>query len=1132
MSKLRDNCPGARKCLLRRSKTKYSKSAICGSKPVRSAAAFEPLEQRLLLASTFKFLVSRDWLEPVALSDAIRSATLPAKPTAVAHNQTTTPGTSIPLSSLFTYSAAAGDSIVGFDVEETSNNGGYLTDNGTKQSAGVLYGPGEFGLSIGQIGQWAFVAGPGGTSDMVGFNVDDEFGQFNPTVTASITATLPAKPTATAHNQEVPPGTAIPLSTLFTYSAAAGDSIVGFDVEETSNNGGYLTDNGSKQSAEMLYGSGEFGLPISQIGQWAFVAGSSGVSDMVGFNVDDQYGQFNPTATATVTATLPPPPIAISNNQTVLPSTSIPLTTLFSYSSATGDPIVGFDVEETSNNGGYLTDNGSKQSAGVLYGSSEFGIPISQIGQWAFVAGPGGTSDMIGFNVDDQYGQFNPTVTATVAASLPVPPTAGSSNQTVSPGTSIPLSTLFSYSAASGDSIVGFDVEETSNNGGYLTENGTKEPSGVLYGPGEFGIPIAQIGQWAFVAGPGGTSDMVGFNVDDQYGQFSPTANATITAILPTPPTGIDPNNMGKGDWIHSIPVAEANAGVTTVQGLIDYEKSEGVQWLAVKCGDGNYGIPTNWTQFNSTLIADCHADGIKIFGYVYVYGGGSDPNGPSTVSGEIAVAQNSLALNPDGLIIDWESEYEGLGDSTAVANATQYCQAIRAQYPNTFLATAPIWDPLVNLPDIYRAFNEYCNAVMPQAYCSANATTQTYLYHGSPDQMIPILDADWSEVQNDWISEGYSDAVKPIVPIAYGATPVTGSEIDEFVSDLKNDATPATAVGYGGVSFFDADAHDASIWSAIAGVNIGNPSPDPPSTPSNISPIDGAIGASLTPVITASAFSDPNAGGTQAASEWIIRRSSDNSLVVDTGTDTDDLTSFVAPPLEPSTTYIWQVRYQDNYGAWSNLSAQTSFTTAVAPMLSSYSVNSGAAQRSMVTEATVVFNQPVNLASGAISLVQRGTGGGSPTAITFTQGTSDNTTWNLTFPTYIGGSLPDGIFDLTVTAADVTSVSAPTLAMPSDQTFTFDRLFGDSDGNGIVNNADYFQFKKTYAQSSGSANYNPLFDYDANGIVNNADYFQFKQRYGQQIVISAETTAAPAVGLLGSDSSSNNKITAQVLQN
>src|SRR3984885_8124603 len=231
--------------------------------------------------------------------------------------------------------------------------------------------------------------------------------------------------------------------------------------------------------------------------------------------------------------TLPAKPIASANSETVAAGTSIPLSTLFSYSAASADSIVGFDVEETSSGSGYLTLNGVKQSAGVLYGSSEFGIPIGQIGQWAFVAGTAGTVDSIGFNVDDQYGQFNPTVTATVSAQasqLPSKPTATANSQTVAAGTSIPLSTLFSYSAASADSIVGFDVEETSSGSGYLTLNGVKQSAGILYGNSEFGSPIGQIGQWAFVAGTAGTVDSIGFNVDDQYGQFNPTVTATVSA--------------------------------------------------------------------------------------------------------------------------------------------------------------------------------------------------------------------------------------------------------------------------------------------------------------------------------------------------------------------------------------------------------------------------------------------------------------------------------------------------------------------------------------------------------------------------------------------------------------------------
>src|SRR5256885_14530193 len=47
------------------------------------------------------------------------------------------------------------------------------------------------------------------------------------------------------------------------------------------------------------------------------------------------------------------------------------------------------------------------QADNVVFGNSTFGIPISQIGQWTFVAGPGGSVDQIGFNAIDSHGAFN-----------------------------------------------------------------------------------------------------------------------------------------------------------------------------------------------------------------------------------------------------------------------------------------------------------------------------------------------------------------------------------------------------------------------------------------------------------------------------------------------------------------------------------------------------------------------------------------------------------------------------------------------------------------------------------------------------------------------------------------------------
>ncbi len=113
------------------------------------------------------------------------------------------------------------------------------------------------------------------------------------------------------------------------------------------------------------------------------------------------------------------------------------------------------------------------------------------------------------------------------------------------------------------------------------------------------------------------------------------------------------------------------------------------------------------------------------------------------------------------------------------------------------------------------------------------------------------------------------------------------------------------------------------------------------PATPANRVPAAGATGVSVTPVLGASPFSDPDTTGysaladSHAASQWQVRTTSGNydSPAVDSGTVTgsDQLTSYYIDPahqLALSTTYYWRVRYQDSFGLWSAWSAETSFTT------------------------------------------------------------------------------------------------------------------------------------------------------------------------------------------------------------
>jgi hypothetical protein len=104
------------------------------------------------------------------------------------------------------------------------------------------------------------------------------------------------------------------------------------------------------------------------------------------------------------------------------------------------------------------------------------------------------------------------------------------------------------------------------------------------------------------------------------------------------------------------------------------------------------------------------------------------------------------------------------------------------------------------------------------------------------------------------------------------------------------------------------------------------------PNTPANVSPANATVDISLVPSLQSSPFSDPDAGAAHSASQWQISSVSGDftSPVFDSGVDETNLTGITLTEgyLTYATTYYWRVRHQDETGAWSAWSAQTSFTT------------------------------------------------------------------------------------------------------------------------------------------------------------------------------------------------------------
>jgi hypothetical protein len=180
---------------------------------------------------------------------------------------------------------------------------------------------------------------------------------------------------------------------------------------------------------------------------------------------------------------------------------------------------------------------------------------------------------------------------------------------------------------------------------------------------------------------------------------------------------------------------------------------------------------------------------------------------------------------------------------------------------------------------------------------------------------------------------------------------------------------------------------------------------------------------------------------------------------------------------------------------------------SAAAAKVASVVVGDGSSQRSTVRQLVVNFDSPV-LTSGtpasAFSLKRQSDNAVVSLAVAMSP---SNTTATITFtggPLEFG-SLADGRYTLGILAGpfsgpgldgngngvggdDYTLVGDPAAA---PRLF---RLFGDADGNGTVNSADFLAFRLAFLSS------NPTFDFDNNGTVDSADFLALRLNFLKSI--------------------------------
>jgi uncharacterized repeat protein (TIGR03803 family) len=150
--------------------------------------------------------------------------------------------------------------------------------------------------------------------------------------------------------------------------------------------------------------------------------------------------------------------------------------------------------------------------------------------------------------------------------------------------------------------------------------------------------------------------------------------------------------------------------------------------------------------------------------------------------------------------------------------------------------------------------------------------------------------------------------------------------------------------------------------------------------------------------------------------------------------------------------------------------------------------------QRSMVEDVVYTFNKPVVIpdANAAFTVAVAGSMGTvRSTLIASPVSGSNGTEWAVSLtgqPLGVLASIANGEYSITINpgAAFAAEDGTTSMAPGTGETDTFYRLFGDINGDRMVNNTDNFQL------INARFTYNPAFDYNGDGTVNAGDNVPF----------------------------------------
>jgi peptidoglycan hydrolase-like protein with peptidoglycan-binding domain len=255
-------------------------------------------------------------------------------------------------------------------------------------------------------------------------------------------------------------------------------------------------------------------------------------------------------------------------------------------------------------------------------------------------------------------------------------------------------------------------------------------------------------------------------------------------ALHPPPPPPRDPPPVsagavsasafeGQGMWIWY--VSKSDGG--SVAAIAAQAHAAGVSTLFIKSSDGSTNY---WSQFSPQLVAELHANGLKVCAWQYVYG--SEP------VGEAALGAEAVADGAECLVIDAESEYEG-----HYAAAQTYIDDLRAKIGPEY----PLG--LASFPYVFDHPSFPYSVFLGPGGAQYNAPQ---MYWKDIGQSVDTVYA------NTYIANRIYG--RPIFPLGQTYGGVSASELLRF----REEAVDYSATG---MSFWDWQESGAVDWSALA---------------------------------------------------------------------------------------------------------------------------------------------------------------------------------------------------------------------------------------------------------------------------------------------------------------------------